>query len=101
MGKEFDAACQQCGIVFRVSEGGGFLFVRLRCDHCGEEWTRSTEELFEAGINFHADDSWAKVRAMAGTCRCGGQFSETAKQRCPQCNSDNYEMAGNNIISFD
>lgn len=101
MGKEFDGACRQCGTVFRVREGGGFLFVSLRCEDCGVEWTRSTEELFAAGIKFHDADAWAKIRAMAGRCRCGGLLSETAKQRCPQCNSDCYEMTGDNILSFD
>jgi DNA-directed RNA polymerase subunit M/transcription elongation factor TFIIS len=101
MGKEFDAACRQCGTVFRVSEGGGFAFVRLRCELCGEEWTRSSEELRETGINFGDADAWARVRAIAGTCRCGGRFNETAKQRCPQCQSDRYERTGLSLTRFD
>jgi predicted Zn-ribbon and HTH transcriptional regulator len=101
MGKEFDATCQQCQTVFRVSEGGGFLFVSLRCERCGREWTRSLQELAEAGITFHDADAWQNVRALAGQCRCGGTFSETARQRCPQCKSDRYERTGLDVLFFD
>jgi predicted Zn-ribbon and HTH transcriptional regulator len=101
MGKEFDAACRQCGTVFRVSEGGGFLFVRLRCEDCGDEWTRSTEDLREAGIDSYGADSWQTLRTMAGRCRCGGKYSETAKPRCPQCKSDHYKMTGFSVTFFD
>jgi hypothetical protein len=80
---------------------GGFSFVCFRCEQCGKEWMCSIEELFDTGNNFHDADAWVKVRALARQCRRGGQFSERARQRCPQGKSDCYELAGSEIVFFD
>jgi Zn finger protein HypA/HybF involved in hydrogenase expression len=100
MGRAFNAVCRNCKQEFEASEGGGMLYVQLRCDRCGQPKDYNIEEL--AHLDFRREDFEAQVEKMAGNCNCGGAYTWLAKPRCPNCGSDDYEMAPNaSIINFD
>ena len=97
----FDAHCQEYGTRFHVVEGGSMSLVRLRCNTCGEDWTMSVDKLDKIRARTNLEP-WQFLEQIAGNCECGGHFRKDAKQRCPQCNSLNYEIApDSNMILFD
>jgi len=101
MGMIFNAVCQKCKHQFKASEGGGMLFIQLRCNKCGQAKDYNIlEEL--AHINFRHDDCESQLETMGGKCDCGGLYKLRAKPRCPNCGSDNYEMAPDSeLLLFD
>ena len=112
MGHVFQATCKECGTRFEASEGGGFHFVLLHCNQCGETASVGFDQLrkvhkkyLRKGEDFNPwkpkPTGYAKeVEKIAGACECGGQYEMDAPPRCPKCRSANYEC-GKTIINYD
>jgi len=96
MGHQFEATCDACGHHFTVNEGGGFMFDLLHCDTCGRTRSVSHDEVtgpYQASRHSPAAEQayYHALEAHAGPCRCGGHFRRSARPRCPQCRSTEYE----------
>ena len=118
MGQESPATCGKCGNLFRVRQGGGFVFHLLHCDTCGEEKVVLFEELGEIHLRYlkglpgpysistqehdrHVrenypgeplleEEYYREVEKLAGECPCGGHFTMKARPRCPKCHSSKW-----------
>ncbi len=89
MGQRYDVICE-CGHRFNISVGGGFVFDLLYCDRCGAEKV----------VKLEGRDGEAKP--FDPKCKCGGQFSEDAMPRCPECGSRKYQEAPNSkMVLYD
>lgn len=114
MGSVFEAKCERCGYAWRASEGGGFLFVQLRCDTCGNVTARprgapsgSNAPMRTAEIRrllSGGAQQWERagrpftpvelevIERFFGRCGCGGKFLDEndsrARLRCVDCLSD-------------
>lgn len=101
MGKEFTAICKECSEKFSAREGGGISFHLLHCDKCGKEKSipksdiEKADELKEKNLT-----NQQKVEYFAGQCEDGGNFTLTAKGRCPKCNSDEYVIDRSGAFSL-
>ena len=129
MGYEYLAKCNKCGIKFRVSEGGGFLFHLLRCDACGKKKSIRFRDIGEPHLQFikgldrpycafssasdeniqnnypglpiTEEEYNAKVEDIVGDCECGGAYKFNALPRCPECKSLELEDTGEISICYD
>lgn len=129
MGQLVGATCRKCGHSFELSEGGGFVFHRLRCDRCGKEKSVAFDDLgdlhrrYIKGSPFPAycvatwdrdqeikrdypgdpvseEEYHRGVEKFAGACACGGTFKLGAPARCPKCRSRNIKK-GEIILFYD
>ncbi len=115
MGHTMNAKCHECGNTFTVDKGGGFFFHLLRCDKCGKTKPIGFDRLGELHLRYlkglpgpycvasrdhdkhvreHADvepisevEYHKGVEAIAGRCRCRGNYKLDAPPRCPKCRS--------------
>ncbi len=90
MGHSFGVICQTCQHRFTISHGPGFYFNLLRCESCGKTKNVTLEEMEKVGIS-RLDK--AGVENIAGKCECGGNFTEKAQPRCPECGSVEHKVA--------
>jgi len=115
MGHRVEAKCLDCGAIFSVDHGGGFFFHLVRCDKCGKTKSIGFDELGELHLRYlkglpgaycvatserdedvrkHAplepiseNEYQSAIRAIAGKCSCGGNYTLDAPPRCPKCRS--------------
>lgn len=115
MGYSVQARCRDCGETFTVSHGGGFSFHLVRCDKCGETKSIGFDELGELHLRYlkglpgpyciasaehdrqvredaqiepiSEEEYHRGIEAIAGKCKCRGQFTVDAPPRCPKCRS--------------
>ena len=71
-----------------------FMGFRPRCTRCGKARLVSIEDLVDTdppGFEPSSPEAWElrhqRIPALAGVCECGGEFSEDAPIRCPECRS--------------
>ena len=128
MGHRVEAKCLDCGEVFTVDHGGGFLFHLVRCDKCGKTKSIRFDQLGELHLRYlkelkgpysivtsehdeyvqkHApiepiseQEYYEGIEAFAGECECGGKSSLNALPRCPKCHSTRIEE-GDITIMYD
>ncbi len=115
MGHQVEAKCRECGSTFTVDHGGGFSFHLVRCENCGKTKSIGFDKLGELHLRYlkglsepycvesaehdecvreHtqvepiSEDAYHRgIEAIAGTCRCGGNYCLDAPSRCPKCHS--------------
>jgi len=115
MGSGCDAICDRCGYKFQANIGGGFIFHLLHCDKCGSEKSIGFDEIGETHLKFlkglpgpyciatqesdkYVQDNYPgepisekeynrEVENLAGSCKCGGQYTFESPPRCPKCKS--------------
>jgi hypothetical protein len=115
MGQSLGVICNACGVRFRVSDGGGFVFHLLHCDRCGTERSIGFDEIGEPHLRYlkglkvpyamatadhdlHVEKHYRGepiteaeyhriVEDLCGECECGGSFRFDAPARCPECGS--------------
>ena len=75
-----DAICEECGYVFKASEGPSMSHALFHCERCGrEKWIEHVQIWKASGTD------------RARPCRCGGEFRVDARARCPKCRSTDWE----------
>jgi hypothetical protein len=86
--------CRRCGGVSDQLDGAVFMGFRPRCTTCGKARLVSIEDLVDTdppGLEPGSPEAWQsrhqRIPALAGVCECGGEFSEDAPIRCPECRS--------------
>lgn len=106
MGCQLKAECLDCGKTFTLNLGGGFRFHLVRCDKCGRTKSMDFDDLGD--LHKHPrneenaledrpveptwDDEYERrIEAIAGKCKCGGQYTLDAPPRCPKCRSTRLE----------
>ena len=115
MGCVVEAKCLDCGHVFTLERGGGFFFHLVRCDKCGKTKSISFDDLGELHLRYlkglpapravetseadgnirngaplepiSEDEYYRGIDAVAGKCKCGGQYTLEAPPRCPECHT--------------
>lgn len=96
MGRFVRTTCSDCGKVARQIDGALMAGYRPRCVKCGrarlvpvEKLDSEPEAQVAPGelVDEDLDDQWRRkeerVSELAGTCKCGGRFTEDAPLRCP------------------
>ena len=119
MGHQISAKCLDCGRTFKLERGGGFFFHLVSCDKCGKTKSIAFEDLGElhlchlkglpgpycvasaeqdeevqrdAPFEPISQDEYHKgIQAIAGKCKCGGNYTLDAPARCPECRSTEIE----------
>ncbi len=80
MGTLNKGKCKECGHKFEYSLVGGFNFAIINCNKCHRARSVSWDD--------------KKKSTTHGPCECGGTFTNDAKVRCPECNSDRVKDLG-------
>ena len=102
MGSVHSPTCQSCGHHWENELIGGLMSVgQYRCDACGKGQMVSAEEVVDADLPGDASP-WTltadQVRALVGSCFCGGTFDADAPARCPRCNSTEIDLGPPEIM---
>ena len=128
MGHRVEAKCLDCGGVFTVDQGGGFLFHLVLCDKCGKTKSIGFDQLGKLHLCYlkglqgpyriatsehdeyvqkHApikpiseQEYYEGIEAFAGECECSGKYCLDAPTRCPKCCSVRIEE-GDITIMYD
>lgn len=115
MGARYNATCNNCHYEFKLSKGGGWLWIQKVCNACGMDMKvpRQGPEDCRVGVTMtylelvkHLADGpskWSRrggsfdeverkmLNEITSVCVCGGSMiGETSKDvvyRCPQCKS--------------
>jgi len=126
MGYEVETRCLDCGAIFTVSRGGGFSYHLVRCNRCGKTKSIGFDELGELHLRYlkglsvpystagsEHDENIRKyaqvepisekeyhrsIEAMAGKCKCGGNYTLDAPPRCPKCRSTRLKEGNITVI---
>lgn len=76
------AKCENCGKKFFRPSGSGFYYSIFKCVDCGKPKRIDHQGKRSYEINL--------TEKQIGKCTdCGGGLSDTAKDRCPKCKSEN------------
>jgi len=101
MGQILEVRCRTCGADEHQLDGALFAGYQPRCDRCGERQLVPRDGRGDAalpvGRSPEAIEAWVSERA--GTCSCGGQFSDAAPIRCLQCRST--DVSGTTVGTAD
>jgi hypothetical protein len=92
MGGMLEVSCRECGVTSNQIDGPTMSGFNPRCERCGRSRHVSIMALLDTdppGIEPASSEAWrlrhARIPEVAGSCTCGGRFSEDAPIRCPQC----------------
>lgn len=99
MGGMLNVHCRQCGAVSNQVDGATMMGFNPRCERCGRTKHVSLQSLYafnppglEPGSREARDLRDANIPVVAGKCRCGGRFSETAVIRCTTCRTTEVDI---------
>ena len=95
MGCISEGICRDCGTIYSIKTGGGFINHDLHCDKCGKLKTVYFMELREAPSKYRSFEEYA------GKCECGGNYTMDAPPRCPNCRSTNFEVDHTKDLMYD
>lgn len=96
--------CRRCGAESSQIDGPTMLGFNPRCEKCGRTRHVSLQTIYDTdppGIDPASSEAWrlreARVSDLAGTCKCGGRFSETAAIRCRKCRTTEVDTSSMGI----
>ena len=101
MGASHQAACRACGHTFSARIGGGWNFILVRCTECGRSKTldRPAQPQPDNAATGPANTANHPANNKTpGRCQCGGEYTEDAPVRCPQCKSTDIEIGEPDIL---